>query len=339
MRSVILFCFFLASHFSLAGEEKFEQDASGRLVPQVVNGKIDPAVLTLEQAISDQKTEFRVSSEKPFSVYAGEYLLAAQVRSFRWSADSLSSVSKGSARLVFFRQHRAPLILIQTSFKPVDLLDPILRKKSGSMNFTILSGSLLLIFFSVAMAGLSRSVRPATEIMSIFSLNFREDRSDDAKINSSASLLRFIIITLFASVILTIVRRQGDGSTGYYFGVWGSNLIFLILFFGAKAVLTVFWAWIFNLKEAANHQATGFFKTVLFISAGAGGFLLLNFIAGDFRELNFFILYIFTPLILTGYCLTLFLRLIRISAASPLHLFSYLCISEFIPLVLLVFTI
>jgi len=334
------FLFLTICRFSMAGGEvRIEQDVSGRLVPQVVNGKIDPAVLILQSAAGDQKTVFSVSCEKPFSVYAGERLIAARVHSFRWNADSLNKTMKGANRLTFFRQHLEPLTLIQIGFRPADPLDPIFRNRSGRMNFTILSGALLLIFFSVALSGFSGSVRPAAAVLSIFSLSIREDRTDEARINSSSSAFRFAVITLFASVMLTIVRKPEDESTAQYFLTWGSNLVFLILFFLFKVLLTIFWAWIFNQKESANHQVTGFFRTILFLCAGAGMVMLLNFIAGNFRGPEYFIIGIFLPVVFSAFGLTLFLRLMKISSASPLHLFSYLCISEFIPLVLLVYTI
>lgn len=341
---LILFLFSLffltASNFLLAdGTEKVLRDVSERLVPQVVNGKIDPAVLIFTQTSSDLRTIFEASSEKPFSVYSGTYLIAAHVRSFHWPADSLSGVTKGILQLTFFRQHRIDLRLIQTSIRQHDPMEPILRKRSGRMNFTILSGSLMLLLFSILLAGLSGSLQYGAKLVSIFSLNLRDARADDSKFNLFSSLVRFLIITLFASLVLTIVNSKSDGSTGYYFGVWGRNLLFLFLFFGLKGLLSVFWAWIFNLREAVNYQITGFFKTILFLTAGACIILLFNLIVFGFSELEYFILEVFSPLFLAGYCLTLFFRLIRISAVSPLHLFSYLCISEFIPLILLVFTI
>lgn len=332
--------FLTACHLLTASEmEKVQRDVSERLVPQVLNGKIDPAVLIFTQTSADSKTIFQVSSENPFSVYSGAYLLAAHVRSFQWQADSLSGITKGISQLTFFRQHRTDLKLTQTSFRQSDPLEPMLRNRSGRMNFTIMSGSLLLILFSISLAGLSGSLRYGAELVSIFSLNIREDRTDDSKFNSSSSLVRFLIITLFASVVLTIVNRHGDGSTSYYFGAWGSNLFFLFIFFCLKVLLNVFWAWIFNLRETANYQITGFFKTILFLAAGAAIILLFNFIVFSFSQPEYFILKVFSPLVLAGYCLTLFFRLLSVSAVSPLHLFSYLCISEFIPLVLLVFTI
>lgn len=333
-------CFLTACHLLPAGETvKVQYDVSERLVPQVVNGKIDPSVLIFTPASADLKTVFEVLSEKPFSVYSGDYLIAAHVRSFKWQADSLAGKTKGIAQLTFFRQHRTDLNLIQTSFKQPDPLEPVLRKRSGKMNFTILSGSLLLILFSISLGGFSESLRYGAEVVGIFSLNVREDRADDSKFNSSSSLIRFIIITLCASVILTIVNMHGEGNTGYYFSVWGTNLLFLFLFFSLKVLLNFFWAWIFNLRDAANYQITGFFKIILFLAAGAGLILFFNFIVFGFGRPEYFIMKVFSPLVLAGYCLTLFLRLMRISAVSPLHLFSYLCISEFIPLVLLVFTI
>jgi len=338
----LLFCllFLTIGRVSMAeGEIKTEKDVSGRLVPQIVNGEIDPAVLTFQAADGDQQSGFFVSSEQPFSVYAGEHLLAASVFSFRWNADSLNILTDGSRRLTFFRQHREPLRLIQTGSKTADPLDPIFRNRSGVMNFTILSGALLLIFFSVALSGFSGPVRSTAAILSIFSLNIREDRTDETRINSSSSFFRFSVVTLFASVMLTIIRKTDDESTGYYFLTWGGNLLFLTLFFVAKVLLTIFWAWIFNQKDSANHQVTSFFRTVLFLCVGAGIFMLLNFTLSVSREPENFLLGIFTPLIFTVFGLTLFLRLMKISTASPLHLFSYLCISEFIPLVLLVYTI
>jgi len=321
------------------GEIKTEKNVSGRLVPQIVDGKIDPAVLTFQAAAGDQQSGFFVSSEQPFSVYTGEHLIVTGVNTFRWSADSLNLLTDGSRRLTFFRQHHEPLTLIQTRFKTADPLDPMFRNRSGAMNFTILSGALLLIFFSVALSGFSGPVRPSAAILGVFSLNIREDRTDETRINSSSSFFRFSVVILFASVMLTIIRKTDDETTGRYFLTWGENLLFLTLFFAFKVLLTIFWGWIFHLKDCLNHQVTSFFRTILIICAGAGMIMLLNFILGNTGEPENFVLSIFTPLILTVFGLTLFLRLMKIAAASPLHLFSYLCISEFIPLILLVYTI
>ncbi|MFZ9980462.1 MAG: DUF4271 domain-containing protein [Cyclobacteriaceae bacterium] len=341
--NLLLFYFLFPAfcHLSLAAGalKKIEQDVSSRLVPQVLNGKVDNSVLFLQPAAGDEHTIFLVSSEKPFSIYAGPHLIAARVRSFQWNADSLNKTTKGSNRITFFRRHLEPIRLIQISFLPADPLDPIFRKRSGRMNFIIISGALLLMLFSVALSGFSAPVGALAGILNIFTLTIREDRTDEARINSPSSFFGFVVITLFASVMLTILRETDDESTVHYFVIWGSNLVILILFFLLKVLLTILWAWIFNLKGSANHQVTGFFKAVLLLCAGAGALMLLNFFAGNFREPDYFILKFFMPLIFIGFGVTLFFRLMKISAASPLHLFSYLCISEFIPLVLLVFTI
>lgn len=180
----------------------------------------------------------------------------------------------------------------------------------------------------------------------VFSSSERNETQLASRITSSENLLFYLFCALFAGFLLSAIlystgpffqaaRPLTFTSLGASFLIWGRLSLFILLLLAAKLSLVLVFSTLFNFRETVSFQFFNFLRFVLFTSMVLALLSLVLFVfqvsaAAWYERL----IGIGLTLLTIGSGMVL-MKLLRKSRLSFFHLFSYLCISEFIPLVIL----
>ena len=338
LKNIFLLALMAGVTLNSIAQNRVEQDISSRLIPTPEVSNDPGAVLNFQLTASDKGTILVATSRRPFSVFVRERLVISSITSFRWNVDSLNQTLGYPEQLTVFWPEKSPVHLSQVRIIPRDPLDPEFRKRSSGLDFGIIGWFLVVILFSLLLATLTRGASGFFSLWKAFAISIREDRPDEIKANSTSAVLIFLFTILLASVSLTLLAGNNLNTSADYFYLGLQNFLILLALMILRNVLISFMSWLFRMKEISDHQITGFFQVGLMVCLLASGILLINFLLATNLDSAAMVFDYVAPLFLAAYYLTLFLRLKSSTNSSALHLFSYLCLSEFIPLVILVFT-
>ena len=322
----------------LCGQKQVSQDISFRIISDSGSSAQTGPVWNFEFSPEDKGSVLVASSPKTFSVFVQEKLIATSISGFRWNADSLNQVLGYPKQLTFFTSGKSLIKLTQVRIIPTDPFEPERRKKTVGMNFGIIGGFLLVSVLIFLLSTLSAGASGFFLLWKAFSISIREDRPDEIRANSASALLIYVFTLLFASVTITFLIGDELKTSGEFFIKAFQNLWILLAIMALRYLMIAFVSWLYRMRDISDHQIIGFFQVALLICFFASGVFLINFFFGLKVSSSRLVFTFAFPVLLAGFYFALFLRLMRLTSSKALHLFSYLCLSEFIPLVLLVFT-
>ena len=315
-----------------------EEDLSQRLVS--LAGR-EPAVLQFEMVASDSGRFLVMECEEPFAVFREGMLLISSVRKARWRTDSLGTIYGMPLQLSVVRQKRAP---ISVKFEvPVqeDPQDPGLRARARWKEFAVLGGAVVILYLILLMTSSIRNMRDYLNFSRAFSTGTREDRPSDAGLTATSGLLIYGFFILVVSYTLTLYLSPAVGNIKFSDVLisWLGRLLLIAIFLAGKLVMVSFFSFLYRIPEAATLQVTGMIRSGIFLCLLLLVILIPVLMLDQEGETRLNILTWVWVLVQTIHTITLYLRLRSATGARPFHLFSYLCISELIPLVYLVTTL
>lgn len=295
------------------------------------------------------KDKTLIIEDRPeFSVFINGVLAINNVSKVSWRVDSLWKIHHGKV-FVSVYEKQSVRSLKTTLISVVQASDPGNPLRTGSYfsDFLVLAAILLFAFFVVLFRMNSRLAIDYVNVIKFFSIQERDEPTIASRIGSSVNLLFFALISFFYSYLLLIIfyfaADRLSLSTSFIFrSVPVAFLNWIVLSVIIFAVLLVKLAWIaglsslFVLRDTVRFQFFNFVRQ-LFISAVVIAILAsVYFIFGVRSESSFYYLVVIGfGLLITG-VIFLFLKLMARSAFPVFHLFSYLCASEIIPLMILV---
>ncbi len=226
--------------------------------------------------------------------------------------------------------------------------DNLIRQPSYYSDFVIiLVCLLLLIFFVFLFRSNTNLTLDYLNIIKVFVIHSREEAITTGRIGSSANILFFMFISMCCSLLLMIAAHWGYPSVAMPFPHAASSLyrlvawwflISLLFFFLLMAKLLLIWIMskLFNFRDLVRFQYFNFVRSLYGAMILAGLFSAGYFI-GQSQNPDFF------SYLIWGVCLILVLstvffyfKLLGRTGSSVFHLFSYLCGSEIIPLMILI---
>lgn len=289
-----------------------------------------------------------ISDRAGFSVFINGVLAVNNVKQLRWPMDSLWKSNKGKIFISVYEQQR--IRSLKTTLESIVLAtDPGNPLRAGNYfsDFLVLAALLLFAFFVVLFRMNPRLAFDYVNVIKFFSIQERDEPTVASRIGSSLNLLFFALISFFYSYLLLIVfyfaaDRLSLSSAFVFKSLPVAFLNWIVLSVILFAVLLAKLAWIaglsslFVLRDTVRFQFFNFVRQ-LFISAVLMAILAsFYFIFGVRSERSFYYLIVISiGLLITG-IIFLFLKLMARSAFPVFHLFSYLCASEIIPLMILV---
>ena len=322
-----------------AAQPRFEvRDLAKRLV--ALAGR-EPAVIQFEVHAADSGQFLLVECKEPFAVFREGMVLVSSVEKVRWSVDSIGRIYGMPLTIAVVRQKPEPLSVQFLVPVPEDPMDPGRRVRSRYTEFAVLGGLLVVVYLFLMMASSMRNLSEYLRFMRTFSTSGREGRPADAGLTSTASLIAYAFFVLLVAYTLTLYLDPPAVPQAFADLVlaWLKRVLIVAAFVVGKLVMVSFFSFLFRLAEAAAVQVTAMIRSGILLCL----LLMLVMIpvgwygAGSVETSR--ILTWVWLLVQSIHTFTLYMKLKGVTGARPFHLFSYLCISELIPLVFLVTTL
>lgn len=282
-----------------------------------------------------------------YSVFINGKLVVRTQDSLRLKVDSLWARYQG--KLSFSIHQKRPVYSLQTLLMvPVakSTFDNPLRQGSYFNDFVILASFILLTALVILFRVNSRLTFDYLNVIKLFSIQERDEAIVASRIGSSVNLFFFGLISFLLGLLLLIifqavperVRLAGEfafQSTSQVFLIWLllSSIIFIILII--KLILIVSFSLLFGLRDTVRFQFFNFIRLLFVTTILMGGVALVYFIVQTQRSGYYYhLLTIGCVLVIMGTIL-LFMKLLARTSFPVFHLFSYLCATEVIPLMIL----
>ncbi len=227
-----------------------------------------------------------------------------------------------------------------------DLVALVARPPTYFRDFGILTSASLVVFFLLLLRSNPQLTLDYFSFSKIFSSSERNETQLTSRITSSENLLFYVFSALLTGFLLSVILFSAGpffpAAVSFQFGSFGTALLvmgrlsmFILLLLAAKLVIVLIFSTLFNFRDTISFQFFNFLRFVLFTA------VILSVLS-----LFFFVFRIDSPawyerliglglVMLTTGSVMVLRKLLRRSHFSFFHLFSYLCVSEFIPLVIL----
>lgn len=282
-----------------------------------------------------------------YSVFINGKLVARMQDSLHLKIDSLWAQYQG--KLSFSIHQKRPVYSLQTLLMmPVanSYYDNPLRQGSYFKDFLILASFILITALVILFRVNSRLTLDYLNVVKLFSIQERDEAIVAGRIGSSVNLFFFGLISFLLGLLLLIifhavpdrVRLAGEfafQSTSQVFLTWLllSSVIFIILII--KLILIVSFSLLFGLRDTVRFQFFNFIRLLFVTTILMGGVALIYFIVQTQRPGYYYhLLTLGSVLVIMGTIL-LFMKLLARTSFPVFHLFSYLCATEVIPLMIL----
>lgn len=284
----------------------------------------------------------------PFTVFINGKLCAQDRDSLTFRVDSLWSRYQGN---LFFSIHqKEPIYSLQSSLVSsiAHSSDTTNWPRIGNSfsDFVVIASMLLfasLVFLFRVNAKLTLDY---LNVIKLFSLQDRDESTVASRIGSSINLFFFALISFFIGLILIIIfktapdrmRLAGNftfDTTAQAFFVWILLSLLTFAFLITKLVLIASFSLLFNVRDTVRFQFFNFIR-MLFVAVSLMACIALVYFIFQAQSPNLFynLLLVGGIFILIG-TLFLFMKLLARTSFPIFHLFSYLCASEIIPIVII----
>ncbi|MBK5277258.1 MAG: DUF4271 domain-containing protein [Bacteroidia bacterium] len=293
----------------------------------------------------------RIKSEKKFSVFIGGQLITTQENGvLLYDLDSLSSLYSSPISFSI----RRPNVVISTelilSNGNAESTELIKRKGNYFMDFSILASLILIIFFVVLLRTNPKLTFDYLNFTKLFSVQEHEENIMALRITSSVNILYYAFTSLFAALLLMVMFHFAYAEIslanifkveflrqGLYQWLWLSGIILGILF--VKLILISVLSYLYKATEIAALQFFNFIR-LFFFTFGVIAIMMILFFMIKVEDPSWYFNLLFIAAgIFIFWETIIFLKLMNRLSFRFFHLFFYLCASELIPLVILIWVV
>jgi hypothetical protein len=295
-------------------------------------------------------SESRISlvGVRPFTVWMNGRLLAeVPGAEISMDVDSLAALSNGSITIAVHAK-RALGFLKSSIIAPVKLNDrqvDEMRKSSHLLNFCLLAFFILALFFVGLVRSNPRLTLDYFNVARLFTVQERDESLVMSRIMSSFSILVYCFIVLWASFLLLVIAHFAGTlwivvndtaihGVGDAFLKWGRVAMILFAAVFAKTLLVLLLSRIFNIREGAAIQLLNFFRLLAAMVMILSIILVLFFVFETVSPSYYFTLINLVTWIFGLWAVLIFIKLLSKSPFTLFHLISYLCASEFFPIII-----
>jgi hypothetical protein len=293
--------------------------------------------------------DLEVDGARDFSVWVnGKLIRQAKAGSVRFDIDSLSRLYRTPMTVGVYARKGLPRVKTSVvSFSSVAADDiEHLRAKNHLRDFSVLGVFILCIGFLVMLRFNRRLLFDYFDITKLFSIQERDESLIAGRITSRFSMLIYFYLSAWSAYLFLITFQHVEEnwiiindftirSVGDAFLKWGQLTVAIgvILFIKVSIVLSL--SIIFRLREGGSVQVLNYFRLICFLLMVLSLILMFYFILTTKSPSYYQGLIILTAWIMAGWGILIFLKLLNKSTYSVFHLFSYLCASEFFPMIIL----
>jgi hypothetical protein len=291
----------------------------------------------------------KVKSSEPFALFINGQLAVGKASQLNFSLDSIRQHYPAPVLLIGVHQKKIRAggleTLILSPAPPLKANDELPLRFASFRDFAIV-GILILISVLIVVAQLNPKL--AWDYFSVFRIFFSREGEDSqiySRITSSINILFYVYCSLMIGYYLMIIFRfipshyvvalayQAD-SFGAAMLLWIklSGIILAIIFL--KVVLVYCLSIMFGLTEIAGIHIFNWIRLLLVVFGTLTVILFLYFVLHGQNENFHVILLKIISWLLVGWMFLIILKLSRRMSHSMFHLFSYICATELIPLLI-----
>jgi Domain of unknown function (DUF4271) len=290
-------------------------------------------------------------SSRSFDIFINRKLVGYNNRdTIVLSIDSLARIFSQSLSVGIYQKERIEWfyssVVMPASMVATAPVDPIARHQNFFLNFLVIAVLILTCYFVLLFRTNPKLTLDYLNVSKLLSVQEQRENLLATRVTASVNLLFYLFCAAFCGLGLLIIFYYGADQVwvAHYFPVrttlegfvqWIKLIVIIGGFLTLKLVGIFGFSIIFRLRDTAALQFFNFIRMLFFITTLLSVILLAYFIyygypAGPHIGL------LKTALVVMAFSvLMIFLKLLSSAPFSFFHLFSYLCASEIIPLVIL----
>ena len=238
-------------------------------------------------------------------------------------------------------------IVSQPSTVKVFSLEMMPRNSTFFRDYAIIVTSALLIFFLILFRTNPQLTFDYFSFAKIFSVQERNENLLASRITSSVNFLFYLFCAILTGFLLSVVFYlagslfQVDLFSDVYslsgaFMVWLRLSMFILVLLASKLIIVLLFSSLFNFTETISFQFFNFLRFVLFTAVMMAILSLVYFILKGGQPVFYERLMMLALVFLSAGSVMVLIKLLARAPFSFFHLFSYLCVSEIIPLVIII---
>jgi hypothetical protein len=293
-----------------------------------------------------------IRSSSPFSLFVNGLLTKSDLKFCRIPTDSLRLISNANTSALAVHQAngiRTDLetrIQTRTGIQFTDDSIPLLRSQTGFHDFSIASVLLLTGFLLLIFRLNPKLSSGYLNFTGIFSLRESDENQHYSRIGNSTNILFYLFVSLLLGMYwLHMIQKMGANflipyDAGESFWGWMLNwlmtsLVVLTLLFIKVQIIFVF-SLLFGISDQSGFHFFNFIRTLLLVFGLLSIMVVIFYLTGGVAPgLNVF-LYSLIGYVLLGWAILSFLKLAGRVSHPAIHLFSYICATEIMPLLIII---
>ena len=279
----------------------------------------------------------------------GKLIFSGQAQSF-----DLDSLSEKFSRKLFFGVHvtsdvrdLSTQIVSGSASVRMDSQSLTIRPPTFFRDYCILVSGFLVLFLLLLFRTNPQLTLDYFSFARIFSATERNENQLTSRITSSVNLLFYLFCALLTGFLLSAVfHLSGPAfqaarpihiiSLGSAMAVWMKLSLFILILLAAKLIIVLLFSTLFNFRETISFQFFNFLRFILFTAVVMSILSLVYFTIRGAEPVFYERLIVLDLFLLSISSITVLIKLLARSPFSFFHLFSYLCVSEIIPLVIII---
>ncbi len=223
----------------------------------------------------------------------------------------------------------------------------VVRPMTFFRDYAIIVTSVLLIFFLILFRSNPQLTFDYFSFAKIFSVQERNENLLASRITSSVNFLFYLFCAMLTGFLLSIVlyfagsffmdaKFMDVHSLSGAFMMWLKLSLLILVLLASKLIIVLLFSSLFNFKETISFQFFNFLRFVLFTAVVMAISSLVYFAFRGGQPVFYERLMVLALLLLSVGSIMVLIKLLARAPFSFFHLFSYLCASEIIPLVIII---
>ncbi|MDZ4715573.1 MAG: DUF4271 domain-containing protein [Cytophagales bacterium] len=351
---MVVLLIFLTSQLPLTAEKDLRSDwqvYAGTAYVSVSDQDLDKVrtvYFSLHPA-GNQGAYLRVRGSKPWQLFLNGKIIFSGTKEHAFRVDSLAA---GGPQLFIGIHSVSGLRDVTTGLvaaSSTNVLPPVpeARLPAFFLDYGILVSGFLILFFLALYRTNPQLTLDYFSFAKIFSASERNETQLASRITASANLLFYLFCALLTGFLLSAIfysagpffqaaRPLQITSLGAAFWTWLKLSLFILILLASKLIIVLFFSTLFNFRETMSFQFFNFLRFVLFTGMTLAILSLVYFVLRVEEPVHYERLVVLALWLLGTGSVVVLVKLMGRAGFSFFHLFSYLCVSEIIPLVIII---
>ena len=330
-------------------ESEWKVKAGDQFQPFRKSNNDPPRAIYFQVDVNKNHSRFlQCSAREEFNLFINHQLIRAGVNgTLLLDLDSLSRQYSSDLQCIIYQRRGITQLtteIVERSSTDAGL-SIIKRKGNYFLDFSIIASLLMFAYFIILIRTLPRLAVNYFNVLRLVSLQEREENFIGTRVTSTANILFYLFASLLSGLLLTVIFFYASAQTSFPFfaidSVWDgfaqwikwSSTIFLLLI--VKLVLIYSFCGLFKITDLISFHFFNFLRLYFFLF-GISAVLSLGYFILEGQSPEFYMYLMYAVSALAGLWIVLiYLKLLTKVPFRFFHLFSYLCISEIIPMVII----